>query len=261
MLKLTLIDDFPNIKLDMSYRPKIGITMRLDAATRRFYLGRDYCEAVEATGGIPVHLGLIPKQDYIAEAIAGLDGILLPGSDSDVDPARFGEAPHHQLGTVVPEKDETDLLVLAEAERNNIPLLGICFGMQVLNVSRGGSLIQDVASQVMQSHKHERNGAYDSYLHAVDVTDDSYLSPLIKGMEVRVNSSHHQSVNRVGRDLAIGATAKDGIIESIHDTRDGRFVLGVQWHPELSWSTDELSRGIFKLFVENCVSAKRSVFA
>jgi len=256
MLKLTLIVDLQNIKLDMSYRPKIGITMRLEAATRRFYLGRDYCEAVEAAGGIPVHLGLIPKQEYIAEALSGLDGILLPGSNSDIDPSRFGESPHHRLGTVVWEKDETDLLVLAEAEKSNIPLLGICFGMQALNVSRGGSLIQDVASQVPESHKHERNEAHDNYLHTIEITDDSCLASIIEGKEVRVNSSHHQSVNRIGRDLAVGARAKDGIIESIQDTREGRFALGVQWHPELSWNTDGLSRGIFKLFVENCVSTE-----
>ncbi|HTK38119.1 MAG TPA: gamma-glutamyl-gamma-aminobutyrate hydrolase family protein [Pyrinomonadaceae bacterium] len=245
----------------MSYRPKIGITMRLEAATRRFYLGRDYCEAVEAAGGIPVHLGLIPNKEYIAEALSGLDGILLPGSDSDIDPARFGESPNHQLGRVVPEKDETDLLVLAEAEKNNMPFLGICYGMQALNVSRGGTLIQDIASQVPESHKHDRNGAYDAYLHAVEVSDDSYLAPLIEGREVRVNSSHHQSVNKVGRDLVVGAKAKDGIIESIQDTREGHFVFAVQWHPELSWSTDELSGGIFKLFVENCVAARRTVSA
>ena len=151
MLKLTLIVDLPNIKLDMSYRPKIGITMRLEAATRRFYLGRDYSEAVEAAGGIPVHLGLIPKQEYIAQALSGLDGVLLPGSDTDVDPARFGESPHPRLGRVVPDKDETDLLVLAEAEENNVPVLGICFGMQSLNVSRGGTLIQDIGSQIPDS--------------------------------------------------------------------------------------------------------------
>lgn len=261
MLKLTLTVDLPNIKLDMSYRPKIGITMRLEASTRRFYLGRDYCEAVEAAGGIPVHLGLIPMREYVGEALSDLDGILLPGSDSDVDPVRFGEAPHQRLGTIVPEKDETDLFVLAQAEKNNIPVLGICFGMQVLNVSRGGSLIQDIAAQVPESHKHERNGSYDNYLHAIDVNDDSYLAPLVEGREVRVNSSHHQSVNRVGRDLVVGARAKDGIIESIQDTRDGRFVLGVQWHPELSWTTDELSQGIFNLFVEKCAAGRMKASA
>jgi putative glutamine amidotransferase len=261
MLKLTLIVDLPNIKLSMEHRPRIGITMRLEAETRRFYLGRDYCEAVEAAGGIPVHLGLIPKQEFIAGAVASLDGILLPGSDTDVDPERFGEQPHWRLGRVVPEKDETDLLVLAEAEKLALPILGICFGMQSLNVSRGGTLIQDIETQVPGSHKHERSGPSDAYLHAIEVTNDSYLAGLIEGREVRVNSSHHQSVNKVGRDLSVGAKAKDGIIESIQDTREDRFVLGVQWHPELSWTTDELSRNIFKIFVENCAIAGRNATA
>src|SRR5436853_7068223 len=118
----------------MRKHPRIGITMRLEIETRRFYLGRDYSEAIEACGGVPVHLALIPKAEYIAEAMAGLDGILLPGSNTDVDPHYYGEEPHHKLGTVIPEKDETDRLVLAEAERLNMPLLAICYGMQALNV-------------------------------------------------------------------------------------------------------------------------------
>ena len=88
----------------MGKRPRIGITMRLEIATQRFYLGRNYSEAVEASGGIPLHLSLIPKADYIAEAMADVDGILLPGSNTDVDPHFYGEEPHHRLGTVIPEK-------------------------------------------------------------------------------------------------------------------------------------------------------------
>ena len=100
----------------MANRPRIGVTMRLDIETRRFYLGRDYSEALEAAGAIPVHIALIPKADYIAGIMNELDGILLPGSNSDVDPESYGEDPHPKLGCVVPEKDQTDLMVLAEAE-------------------------------------------------------------------------------------------------------------------------------------------------
>src|SRR4051812_2687806 len=95
-------------------RPRIGITMRLELETDRFYLGRDYSEAVEAAGGLPVHLSLIPHGEYLSEVVRGLDGILLPGSDSDVDPLRYGREPRWGLGSVHPLKDETDLLVLAE---------------------------------------------------------------------------------------------------------------------------------------------------
>src|SRR3954471_5398192 len=127
----------------MKKRPLIGITMRLELETRRFYLGRDYSEAVEAADGLPMHLSLIPDEAYIDAVIEGLDGVLLPGSDTDVDPSLYGEEPHPKLGRVIPDKDETDRLVLKAAERRNIPVFAICYGMQALNVSRGGSLVQD----------------------------------------------------------------------------------------------------------------------
>src|ERR1041384_370882 len=132
----------------MERRPKIGITMRLEMETSRFYLGRDYSESAAACGCSPVHIGLIPDAAYIADVMSGLDGILLPGSNTDVDPVRYGQEPIPQLGTVIPEKEETDLLVLAEAERLKMPVFGICFGMQILNVFYGGTLFQDIFSQI-----------------------------------------------------------------------------------------------------------------
>jgi putative glutamine amidotransferase len=136
-------------------KPIVGITMRLEIETRRFYLGRDYSEAIAGFGAIPVHLSLIPKKEYIKGALQNLDGILLPGSDTDVDPIRFGEEPHPRLKKIVLEKDETDLMVLEEAERLKLPVLGICFGMQILNVSRGGSVFQDIESQISDALKHQ----------------------------------------------------------------------------------------------------------
>lgn len=237
----------------MARRPRIGVTTRLELETGRFYLGRDYCEGVEAFGGVPVLVNLIPKADYIAEVVADLDGILLPGSDSDVDPAYFGEQPHPQLGHVVPEKDETDRLVLAEVEKRNIPLFAICYGMQALNVHRGGSLIQDIASQVKNHVKHQQGVPRARNSHALKVEKGSLLSRLAKGIDkVSVNSHHHQAVNKVGKNLRATAWATDGIIECIEDTRKGRFVVGVQWHPELSWASDTLSTALFKEFVAAC---------
>src|SRR5204862_3987336 len=212
----------------MAKRPRIGITMRLEIETRRFYLGRDYSEAVEAAGGVPVHLSLIPKTEYIAEAMADLDGLLLPGSNTDVDPHFYGEEPHHKLGTVIPEKDETDRLCLAEAERRRMPVLAICYGMQALKVARGGTLVQDIESQVKGSLKHEQGMPHTRSSHGLKVAKGSILAGLASVQSanggVRVNSSHHQAIGKVGKDLKATAWAKDGIVECVEDTRKGRFV-------------------------------------
>lgn len=243
----------------MAYRPRIGLTMRLELESRRFYLGRDYSEGLEASGAVPVHLPLIPKPEYIAEALSGLDGILLPGSDSDVDPAHYDEDPHPKLGRVVPEKDQTDLLVLAEAEKLGLPVFAICFGMQSLNVSRGGSLIQDIESHVENYVKHEQGKPVDRNSHQIRVADNGILASLAASETseaVKVNSHHHQAIRTVGKNLVATAWANDGVIECIEDNRAGRFVFGVQWHPELSWKTDVLSKGIFDRFVETCGNAK-----
>lgn len=240
----------------MGKRPRIGITMRLELQTQRFYLGRDYSEAIEAAGGVPVHISLIPKREYIAEIMADLDGILLPGSNTDVDPHYYGEEPHHRLGPVIPVKDETDMLVLEEAERLNLPVLAICFGMQVLNVVRGGTLIQDIEAQVPKSFKHEQGLPSTRNSHSLKIAKGNLLSdlPAVKNTKgaVRVNSSHHQAVGKIGKNLKAIAWAKDGIIEGIQDTRKGKFLLGVQWHPEISAGFDNISSEIFGLFVEKC---------
>src|SRR5205823_12502023 len=124
-------------------RPRIGITMRLELETNRLYLARYYSEAVEAAGGLPVHVALIPNPEYIAGVMAGIDGLLLPGSDSDIDPLRYGHESHRRLGSVHPEKDATDLLAVEEAEMSGAPIFAICFGIASLNVVRGGTLIED----------------------------------------------------------------------------------------------------------------------
>lgn len=226
--------------------------MRLETETNRFYLGRNYSEALENFGAVPVHLSLIPSREYIAEALEMLDGILLPGSDSDVDPLKYGEEPLPGLGKVIPEKDDTDLLVLREAERLKMPILAICFGMQILNVERGGTLVQDIESQIENCLKHEQGIASYRNSHSLKIDGGKILSRLITTTEVTVNSTHHQSIKEVGKNLSATACAKDGVIECVEDTRDDRFVFGVQWHPELSWRFDELSKNIFQTFVGQC---------
>jgi putative glutamine amidotransferase len=240
----------------MQKRPKIGMTTRLDLEYGRFYMGRHYSEAIEGSGGIPFQLSLIPKRDYIREALKTLDGVLLPGSDTDVDPMRFGEEPHTKLKKVISEKDETDLLVIEEAEKLNLPILAICFGMQVLNVARGGSLIQDIEAQTENSLRHEQGIPLERNSHSLEIKNGSLLSKLAETEITQVNSHHHQAIKEIGSHLKANAWAKDGVIEGIEDVRAEKFILGVQWHPELSWQNDSLSRNIFKTFVGACANGK-----
>lgn len=233
-------------------KPRIGITMRLELESRRFYLGRDYSEALQGLGAIPIHISLIPDSGYIADCLSGLDGILLPGSDTDVDPHRFDEEPHPKLKKIIFEKDETDALVIKEAERLGLPILAICFGMQALNVFRGGSLFQDIESQIPSCLQHEQGIPFERNSHSIEVEQNSTISRLITNENTRVNSHHHQAIKKVGDNLKAMAWAKDGVIECIEDIRENYFALGVQWHPELNWKTDELSRKIFETFIEEC---------
>lgn len=230
-------------------RPRIGLTMRIELETGRFYLGRDYSEAVEAAGGVPVHIPLITEAEYISAVLEELDGILLPGSDSDVDPTHYGAEPHAHLGSVHPSKDLTDLLVLAEAERRGTPLLAICFGMQILNVQRGGTLIQDIQAQFPNAIKHQQGVPRDRHSHRVRLLEGSLLSELARAESVPVNSHHHQAIEKTGTGLIATAWTSDGLIEALEDPSAERFVLAVQWHPEIAWQRDELSQAIFKKFV------------
>lgn len=230
-------------------RPRIGITMRLELESDRFYLSRHYSEAVEAAGGVPVHISLLPERGYISAIADGLDGVLLPGSDSDVDPLRYGSQPHPKLGTVVTLKDETDLLVLEEVDRRGMPLLAICFGMQVLNVFRGGTLIQDISSQIPKAIKHEQGAPRDRPSHAITLAKSALLTSLAQHESAVVNSHHHQAIEKLGRNLVATAWASDGLIEAVEDPDQERFVLGVQWHPELGWKEDRLSQALFDRFI------------
>jgi putative glutamine amidotransferase len=223
--------------------------MRHELETERFYLARHYGEAVAAAGGVPVHIPLIPEPELIVDLVERLDGLLLPGSASDVDPLRYGREPHARLGPVHPLKDETDLLVLKEAERRRLPLLAICFGMQVWNVYRGGSLIQDITSEVPKAHKHEQGAPRDRRSHGVKIRPESLLQSLAGEVEALVNSHHHQALGQIGEGLQASAWSSDGLVEAVEDSRDGRWALGVQWHPEIGWERDQLSSRIFRAFL------------
>ena len=141
------------------------------------------------------------------------------------------------------------MMLLAAAESRNLPVLAICFGIQSLNVYRGGTLIQDIPSEVKEPLKHMQGDVFWRRSHSINITEDSLISKLAGSTNTVVNSHHHQAIDVVGRDLEPIAWAPDGVIEAVINTRSDQFVLGVQWHPEVGWQDDHLSQAIFKHFI------------
>jgi putative glutamine amidotransferase len=242
--------------LDTTKAPLIGIPCRYDLKRSYYELRQNYSDAIYAAGGCPILLPLIPHREYIDSIAARIDGICLSGSASDIDPIRYGEQPHPKLGPVLPRRDNTDLLLLEEAERRKLPVLAICFGAQSLNVSRGGTLIQDITSQVTDAVKHAQDGDPDYRSHSIVIAPGSVLEEIIAATSVSVNSHHHQAIKDVGRNLKPIAWAADGVVEAVADVREDRFVLGVQWHPEMGWESDDLSRAIFGRFVASAAKSR-----
>jgi putative glutamine amidotransferase len=233
-------------------RPFIIIPTRLDLDKPDFYLKRYYSDAVYAARGTPVLVPLIPDPGYIEELVSRSHGVVLPGSNSDIDPTRYGQGPHPKLGSVVKAREEVDQLMLAAAERRGLPVLAICFGLQSLNVYRRGTLIQDIPSQIETNIQHEqwRNEIpYGQPSHNIKILDGSLLAELARGAAARVNSHHHQAIDRLGQGLEPIAWASDGIVEAVVNTASEQFILGVQWHPEAMVDVDDLAKRLFESFI------------
>jgi putative glutamine amidotransferase len=229
--------------------PLIGIVGKHDEKKESIGLSRRYLDALSAAGGLAVIVPPTTDRAIVREYARRLDGILLPGSSTDIDPAIYGAAPHEKLGRAYPERDATDFELLEYAGENNVPTLGICFGVQSMNVSRGGSLVQDIPALVpgaqVHSLKDEEGGPAR---HTVTIQEGSLLSRLAGAGKAEVNSYHHQSIERVGAGLRATAVTQDGVIEAVEDDA-GRFIVGVQWHPEQDWERNPLSRALFAEFV------------
>jgi putative glutamine amidotransferase len=247
-------------------RPRIAIPMPHSGDQE--YAERSipqYERAVELAGGDPVRIPLGQSSDTVQKIINDCDGVLLPGSSADIDPARFA-APRssHTAAADVP-RETIDNLLLHDAYAHRKPILGICFGLQSLNVYRCGSLIQhvpDFLPEELRTRVNHEAGKTVPVAHSVDVERDSKLAAILqnngstgsttnKKIVVPVNSSHHQSAGIIGDDLRISARClEDGIIEAVEGTAPDHFVVAVQWHPERSVDFDEPSRAIFSALVE-----------
>ena len=208
-----------------------------------------YAAAVESAGGEAVHLPLTATPEEIARTLATCRAVLLPGSDADVNPARYGEMLNGS-NPADPAREAADELLLQDAFNLHKPILGICYGFQSMNVWLGGSLIQDLPTQRPSQVSHDRINGQPPPLHPVHLAEGSHLRQLAASAEAPVNSSHHQAVARLGDGLQLVATcAADGVIEAA-EMPHASFVIGVQWHPERTYQDDPFSRRIFESLVE-----------
>ena len=217
----------------------------------------DYRQAILHTGG---EVRIVEPSSRIDETLAGAEGLLLTGGD-DVAPSRYGEPPHPSV-VEDPARDEFEIGLIAAARRLDLPVFGICRGIQVLNVSGGGTLVQDIPSEITGALNHNltvpQHQAYD-LAHEVWLDKDSLLARLMSERLIgsdtcEVNSRHHQAVKAVGAGFRATATAPDGVIEAIEDP-SARFCLGVQWHPENFWRTGEF-RPLFEGFLEAAAKSR-----
>lgn len=216
----------------------------------RAYVYTTYVESLRRAGAIPV---LIPPQpENAAEIVNDLDGILLAGGD-DFHPAAYGEEPHPTVEPMDERRQQNDLNLARLAREHNVPTLGICLGLQTMNVAAGGTLVQDITSQIETDIVHESDPG-ERVRHDVTIEPGTMLSKILPAQQLDVNSSHHQAIKDVGEGLCITAHAPDGIVEGLEDPRHP-FYVGVQWHPE-DMTGEGSASAIFGAFVE---AARRRV--
>jgi putative glutamine amidotransferase len=239
-----------------------------------------YERAVELAGGEPVRIPLDRTPAEVMKIIERCDGILLPGSKADVDPAKFDAPRSSHTAAADARRDTVDELLLQDAYNMRKPILGICYGLQSLNVYRSGSLIQHIPEflpEAARAHVNHEAGRSVPVAHSVEIVGDTKLAEIVSGVAsepardggasrqqkkdastprrnnvvLPVNSSHHQSADVIGDTLRVVARCPDdGIVEALEGTSSDHFVLAVQWHPERSVHEDEASRAIFRALVE-----------
>ena len=248
--------------------PRVGVPYRTsgEEAAGQHTKHDHYCQAIREAGGEPVAISLRLDDTDLAALLSSLDAFVLPGSPADIDPAVYGAARHPKCEDADPARERTDQAVLAHAIAEQKPVLAICYGVQSLNIFFGGTLVQDIPSEIPGALVHSRAGVDRSApdpTHEVKIADGSRLAELVSSAvgqgnstnNAQVNSRHHQSVEKPGRGLHVTATAPDGVIEAVEWTggesvaeHGKNWIVGVQWHPE-TMRGDALAAALFKALV------------
>lgn len=243
----------PIIGITCNYDPKdtVGQSSCMGIAGQDWnFVAGDYIYAVEKVGGIPVLLPRMKDMKKLKPLLEKLDGILVSGGH-DVDPRSYGARITGKCGRIVPERDVMDVFITRYALENHKALLGICRGVQILCAATGGTIYQDLEAEGNFMHHFMDNSPRQYPVHKVEFEKNSLLAEIFGKTEVEVNSYHHQAVKTVGDKMKITAHSEDGVIEAIELKNSPVFVLGVQWHPEMMFSSEEQQK-IFQAFVTAC---------
>jgi putative glutamine amidotransferase len=235
-------------------RPLIGVTTGREKSQRFFGLSlyimnQTYVRTLENLGALPVMIPLNMSEETLYGTFLRLDGLFLPGGE-DIDPSNYGEDRHPLLGATDRERDRTELLLTRWAIQEGMPVLGVCRGVQMINVACGGTLTQDLHTEQPDLAKHDYfPPSFERFRisHAVTIAPDSQLAQAM-GQIHEVNSMHHQGIEQVGYGLRVVAHAEDGLPEAL-EVPELPFVVGVQWHPEELSKTDQMSANLFYNFV------------
>jgi len=242
-------------------RPRVGVPWRTaaeESSNKRERL-ENYLRAVREAGGEPVVVSLRLAPSELQRRAESLDAIVLTGSPADVEPQRFGSARHPAANATDPDRERTDDALLEHVVAAGKPVLAICYGAQILNVHFGGTLVQDIPSEMKTTIDHDQDEDGNDGLHAARI-DGGHLAEFAQELgktgEVQINSSHHQAILEPGHGLRVTARASDGVVEAV-EYESGRWVVGVQWHPE-RMRGDALAEALFRHLVLEARAGQRN---
>lgn len=231
-------------------KPLIALTPLWDKKLSSYWMLPGYMELIIKNGGIPVMLSFAEGEEAMEKIAQTFDGFVFTGGD-DIKPEYYNEERVAECADDCEERDKLEFALFKAVAKTDKPVLGICRGMQFLNVALGGTLYQDLPTMRKSDVIHRQGQPYDGDIHTVDIYKDSLLHKIVNQDTINVNSLHHQAVKDLGEGLKACAIASDGLVEAVCHP-DKKFFLGVQWHPEMRFAKDKHSMEIGKAFVDAC---------
>lgn len=214
----------------------------------RAFVGDDYVQAIKRVGGIPIVLPIVDAKEAMSCHVELIDGLVLSGGQ-DVHPHHYGEEPSQHLGTVCLQRDDYELGLIRTAHAKKKPILGICRGLQLMNVAFGGSLYQDISQAMPEALQHQQLSHPEEASQRIELVEGSMLHEIMGTAQLVANTFHHQAIKQLAPGFSVSARAKDGVIEGIEKGGD-LFTLGVQWHPELMYMNHSTMERLFQAFVQ-----------